>query len=1538
MSKSKVPIYVDAIQTIAQDIDADYGAYVCLEATKKKSVHMNEARLSELEASFEEARSLHQKIVEAPPEELKVKYMETLTFHKLKEVFFCYSSELKQQLTVIETQNSFNKSIGGSNAPSVELKLPHIKIPTFDGSLKMWPEFKGLFEGLVNKNTSISDAHKLHYLKSNITGEAARMLRNTDTSFESAWALLIKRFQNIRLLKDNQFKLLFDQPKVTQESSEDLKLLLDTTNESKQSLKNLGVPVESWEDVLIFHTVQKLPFTTRGLWESHISTHVDYPKYSILEDFILMRSRTLDILGQSSSGFHPQKPKPKSSSIRAHNSTILNKCSLCQGLHSIRNCFKFKAFKIQKRLEFAKKRKLCLNCLSSAHLTQSCTSTFTCSTCQQKHHSLLHTPEPVNAMPASEHASTAAVLQPTPPASSSTQNSQSGSSEKLPSSIENASAYNAFIAENTQSAVLLATALIKVMTPTGQPLQLRALVDPGSEASFITESAAQLLNMKKERSCANIIGVGETTTSTSKYKVTFTILSRVNANFSLQLNALVLPKLTALLPTQNITNSNWSHLQNLTLADPSFNKTNKIDVLLGSDVYPFIILEGLIKGEQGSPIAQKTELGWVLSGGISSKNNSKITSLHMKTEPQTLDNLLVKFWELERVPNRQLLSPEEEQCETHFCRTHQRQLDGKYMVQLPFKEVAPPLLGWSQKSAFVRFVQLEKRFKANASFCEEYKRVFNEYKDLNHMTEVGPTALSSPHYFLPHHAVMKESSSTTKLRIVFDASCKTSDGTSLNDHLFIGPRLQDDIFDHISRFRKHKIAFTADINKMYRQIWVTPNDSLYQLILWRDLEGDGVKIYRLNTVTFGTASAPYLAIRTLQQLAADERDDYPIASKIALKNFYVDDVIHGADSVAEALEMQSQLITMLKHGGFPLRKWASNCEMLLTSVPEEDREIQVPLSFREEDAIKALGIQWHPAKDIFTFKIALQDLKTTTKRSILSDLARLYDPMGWIAPCVIVGKILMQDIWKEKHTWDSELPATIVSAWHKLKMELNALKAIEIPRWINFTKESKIEVHGFCDASEKAYAAAIYLRITTGIKIYTNLILAKTRVAPLKNKSIARLELCGALLLAQLLVHTVKTMELQSSKIFAWCDSQITLAWIKSAPYIRTTFVANRVAEIQELTDPQRWNYVPSKKNPADIASRGVSPNELVENHQWWYGPAFLQGFDEQLHLSSEIKSTDLETKASEISKTKNDLIASGYPIINIFQLCVHFTCFETNQPLFERFSSLNRLYRAAAYWRRYLTNLKFKAKNITTRISGPLSVDEISSARTRLIVYVQKEFFAEDISRLTKGDTVSKRSKLARLSPIVDEKGILRVGGRLENADLPYSQRHPIILPSQGFLTSLIVHDTHMKLLHGGQQLMMAILRTEYWIVHLKSTVKKCIHKCLKCYRFTATEMQQQHLMDTKIFDLKKAMCTLKDRIQYMPILPTDSNEPSSASNVILPSEADSDEDEQEEKEPDIWTPAHGRSLKNFHSEETSESVVDFSDRKEPFDFFPLW
>lgn len=288
----------------------------------------------------------------------------------------------------------------------------------------------------------------------------------------------------------------------------------------------------------------------------------------------------------------------------------MSKCSMCQGLHSIRNCFKSKALNAKKRQDIVRRNRLCFNCLSNVHVTQNCTSTFTCSTCKQKHHSLLHTSKPANATHVHEPSSTGTIPPSAQIASSSAQLSQSSQSENTTSSTRSASAYNTYIAENSKAqTVLLATALIKVFTTVGQPLMLLALLDPGSEATFISDSAAQLLNLKRKGRHVNILGVGETKANVSKHTVSLTIFSNYNENFKVQLNALVLPRLTAVLPTHNISCANWSHLQNIQLADPTFNKPSKIDILLGSDVYPSILLEGVIKGAPGTPMAQRTEFG-----------------------------------------------------------------------------------------------------------------------------------------------------------------------------------------------------------------------------------------------------------------------------------------------------------------------------------------------------------------------------------------------------------------------------------------------------------------------------------------------------------------------------------------------------------------------------------------------------------------------------------------------------------------------------------------------------------------------------------------------------------------------------------------------------------------------------------------------------------------------------------------------------------------------------------------------------------------
>ena len=350
-----------------------------------------------------------------------------------------------------------------------------------------------------------------------------------------------------------------------------------------------------------------------------------------------------------------------------------------------------------------------------------------------------------------------------------------------------------------------------------------------------------------------------------------------------------------------------------------------------------------------------------------------------------------------------------------------------------------------------------------------------EYLTLNHMTQVVP--MSDGKYFLPHHAVIKESSSTTKLRVVFDASCKDIHGVSLNDHLLTGPKLQADIINTLMNWRKCKFAYTADMVKMYRQIRISANDWEYQLILWRDQHGD-IKPHALKTVTFGTASAPYLAVRMLHQLSEDEKLNYPLGAKILQNHFYVDDLLYSADTLEEALDSQQQVNAILKSAGFHLRKWASNHAKILEQVPKVDRELEIPLTFDSKDAIKTLGIQWHPGKDSFSFKISVPTTNPITKRTLLSDIAKLYDPLGWISPCIVIAKIMIQELWVCKSGWDEVVNPCLQDRWTTFRKTLKEIEKIEIPRWLQLTKDTKnIQLHGICDASEKAYSAVVYMRI-----------------------------------------------------------------------------------------------------------------------------------------------------------------------------------------------------------------------------------------------------------------------------------------------------------------------------------------------------------------------------------------------------------------------------------------------------------------------------
>jgi hypothetical protein len=361
-------------------------------------------------------------------------------------------------------------------------------------------------------------------------------------------------------------------------------------------------------------------------------------------------------------------------------------------------------------------------------------------------------------------------------------------------------------------------------------------------------------------------------------------------------------------------------------------------------------------------------------------------------------------------------------------------------------------------------------------------------------------------YFLPHHAVIKESSTTTKVQvsyIVYDASAKSSNGKSLNEQLLVGPTVQEDIFSILIRWRMFKIGFTSDIEKMYRQIIMDPNDAKFQRILWRNNPNEEIKQYILDTVTFGTASAPYQATRALIKIADDVNETHPECSKILKLSRYVDDVVSGSHDTKSAQKVCLELSQILAERGLNLRKWSSNSNELLSVIPKEHQEKRNEKDFLKEFIIKALGIQWNPIMDTFSYILQLETNENVeTKRQFISNMARLFDPLGWVSPIIIRVKIMAQHLWTRGIEWDDKIPIDINEKWIEIKKELNIINEIKIDRWIQYSPEYKnISIQGFCDASELAYTAVVYIRTETDV-INCKLLAAKAKVAPLKKANI----------------------------------------------------------------------------------------------------------------------------------------------------------------------------------------------------------------------------------------------------------------------------------------------------------------------------------------------------------------------------------------------------------------------------------------------------
>ena len=465
-------------------------------------------------------------------------------------------------------------------------------------------------------------------------------------------------------------------------------------------------------------------------------------------------------------------------------------------------------------MEFIKQHQRCINCLSAKHALASCPSQYTCRQCQKKHHSMLHVDSAScadAAVVAAESASSAA-------AKDTHDAVALFASPRLPS----------------RAPVLLATARVTVRSPTGRDATVRALLDQGSELTFISARLAQTLKLRRIQMPLSISAIGGINAGDCKFAAQIIISPFNKTEPSLTTTASILHSLTNYKSKLDRAEFNWDHLADLSLADPQITDSDPIELLIGSDLYSEIILDGIRRGSSDQPIAQNTIFGWVVSGptNASTRFRRAITVQHCsETTSLAFDRELRRFWEIEEVPRQIVLSPEEQRCEDHFMNTHSRCSDGRYTVRLPFKSDPPIDIGSSRDTAERCLKSLLRRFKVNAELKQEYSTFMREYAALGHMRKASPLSESSQCVNIPHHPVIRDDSATTHLRVVFNASSLTSNGKSLNDNLLPGPKLQTDLAAVIMRWRQFRYVYSADVAKMYRQILVDPRDTDYQRIL-----------------------------------------------------------------------------------------------------------------------------------------------------------------------------------------------------------------------------------------------------------------------------------------------------------------------------------------------------------------------------------------------------------------------------------------------------------------------------------------------------------------------------------------------------------------------------------------------------------------------------------------------------------------------------------------------------------------------------------
>ncbi|XP_037810627.1 uncharacterized protein LOC119602901 [Lucilia sericata] len=834
---------------------------------------------SELNKLWEKFKIIYETYVEGTVEKKEVISVQT-KYSQIHKTHVRCINILARAKRRLPKEESSSKSMAQKHVSSMPVQACDVEV--FDGDYASWPTFRDLFTTIYINNDRLGPVEKLCYLFQKTSGDAREVNRNitvTSDNFNIAWENLKATYENKRILFNNQMNLLYNLAPCQDECASEIKRLQREINNCISTLR--------------------LPEQTLNLWEQSVKNKAEIPKWKEINDFLTDRFRALEsVFNIRASGSQPSFQiinQNKTKHLKAHHTKVhTSQCKLCKGIHDISSCSKFLNMDYKNCVATLRKFRFCFNCLKLGHMFGDCPSNNGCSKCKRKHHNLLHRDFEKKEVQRNQSSNQVQVNnQPVP--------SQSSQVPPTSNVVQNHH-------HSVSKKVLLATAWVNIVHY-GSSYKVRALIDPCSDESFISEKIQKLLKLPTVPVSVEVVGLGGEIISRSDKMANFSLVSLVNSDLSLNVTALVVPQVTGNVPTHSYNPDVNIVIPKLEYADPGFYKSGTVDMLLGGDVYPNILRGGVKHGIFDSLVAQETMFGWIVTGPTNPRRSVRL-NYFTKT---SIDDQLTKFWELEEISRKPVFSEGDKLCEEIFRSTTKRNADGRQI-------------------AVSQFLRNENSLLRRLENKTLYDEVLNEYLTLAHMEKIE-TPVAGPSYYLPHHGVFKSESTTTKLRVVFNASSITS----------------------------------SDISKMYRQILINPEQTRFQQIVYRGSPNEEIKDYRLKTVTFGVNCAPYLALRTLLKLADDEEHRYPVGATILRDSMYVDDALVGAHCLPDVIEARNQLIAILDSAGFQLRKWTSNMKEILVGLPTEDLLNEDFLSLENKSTAKTLGVHWNASADYFYF-------------------------------------------------------------------------------------------------------------------------------------------------------------------------------------------------------------------------------------------------------------------------------------------------------------------------------------------------------------------------------------------------------------------------------------------------------------------------------------------------------------------------------------------------------------------------------------------